>query len=120
MPTVRSASGWHLRAHLSPLLLAHGLGGGRVKRMRVVPKLPPASRRRRSGAQFLSEVGARLLPPCFHGAPGVEAAPRRTGQNSCADNELAGAPEEIRTPDPQIRRLVTDWRTKVQGAAGDL
>jgi len=31
-----------------------------------------------------------------------------------------GAPEEIRTPDPQIRRLVTDWRTKVQGAAGDL
>ena len=36
-----------------------------------------------------------LIPPRFHGAPGVEAAPRRAGQNSCADNELAGAPEEI-------------------------
>jgi hypothetical protein len=46
-----------------------------------------------------------LIPPRFHGAPGVEAAPRRAGQNSCADNELAGAPEEIRTPDPQIRSL---------------
>src|SRR5215831_6959156 len=31
-----------------------------------------------------------------------------------------GAPEEIRTPDPQIRRLVTEWRTKGQAAAEDL
>jgi hypothetical protein len=53
-----------------------------------------------------SEQRPFLLPLRFHGAPGVEAATRCTGQNSCADNELAGAPEEIRTPDPQIRSLV--------------
>jgi hypothetical protein len=51
-----------------------------------------------------------LLPPRFHSAPGVEAATRCTGQNSCADNELAGAPEEIRTPDPQIRSLMDHRR----------
>ena len=49
-----------------------------------------------------SEQRPLLLPPRFHGAPGVEAAPRRTGQNRRVDNELVGAPEEIRTPDPQI------------------
>src|SRR5262245_34925324 len=60
-----------------------------------------------AGGKLLIEVQRPfLLPPRFHGAPGVEAASRRTGQNSCADNELAGAPGEIRTPDPQIRSYV--------------
>src|SRR6516162_2587187 len=68
-----------------------------------------------------SEQRPFLLPPRFHGAPGVEAAPRRTGQNSCADNELAGAPEEIRTPDPQIRSLVlypAELRARLAHRAG--
>ena len=98
MPTVRSASGWHLRAHLSPLLLAHGLGGGRVKRMRVVPKLPPASRRRRSGAQFLSEVGARLLPPCFHGARGVKQLPDALDKTVVPTMSLLARPERFERP----------------------
>ena len=46
-----------------------------------------------------------LLPPRFHGAPGVEAARRHRGENSRANNELAGAPGRIRTSDPQIRSL---------------
>src|SRR6516162_571052 len=70
-----------------------------------------------------SEQRPFLLPPRFHGAPGVEAAPRRTGQNSCADNELAGAPEEIRTPDPQIRSLVlypAELRARLAHRAGNV
>ena len=73
---------------------------------RIVPKqlAPSQCHRRPSGAQFLSRVGARpfLLPPRFHGAPGVEAACRHRGQNSRANNELAGAPEEIRTSTPRF------------------
>jgi hypothetical protein len=40
--------------------------------------------------QRVDEVS--LVPSPFHGAPAGEAAPHRIGQNSCADNELAGAP----------------------------
>ena len=65
--------------------------------------MPPTAIRR----SILIEGGARpfLLPPRFHGAPGVEAACRHRGQNSRANNELAGAPGRIRTSDPQIRSL---------------
>ena len=52
-----------------------------------------------------SEQRPFLLPPCFHGVPGVEAAPRRTGQNRRADNELAGAPVRIKLRTPMLLRF---------------
>ena len=71
--------------------------------------LPPANAT--DGHQALNSYRGRskdgsCFLPRFHGAPGVEAAPRGAGQNSCADNELAGAPGRIRTSDPQIRSLL--------------
>jgi hypothetical protein len=72
--------------------------------------LPPANATDGHQAlNYLSRVGARpfLLPPCFHGAPGVEAARRHRGQNSRANNELAGAPGRIQTSDPHVPNEVS-------------
>src|SRR5262249_59514183 len=45
-----------------------------------------------------------LLPPCFHSESSWKQLSRPLGEINQVQR-LTGAPEKIRTPDPQIRRL---------------
>jgi hypothetical protein len=48
---------------------------------------------------------APLLPHCFHGNDPWKHS-RTLHDKRCLSQVVSGAPEEIRTPDPQIRRLL--------------
>src|SRR5262249_6353543 len=51
------------------------------------------------------KILAHLLPYCFHNA-GAWKQTRLVGSRKITNSNTYGAPEEIRTPDPQIRSLV--------------
>jgi hypothetical protein len=82
---------------------------------------PNPCHRRPSRAQFSFEVASKDRS-CFHCASTARRAwkqlPAALDKNSCADNELAGAPEEIRTPDPQIRSLAVYSEEKTRWPSG--
>src|SRR6516164_6301282 len=56
-------------------------------------------------ARNFQEHAMSLLPYCFHDKL-TWKHPRNPKQKMYAVQQLNGAPEEIRTPDPQIRSLV--------------
>ena len=60
---------------------------------------------RQSMVQLAMRTIASLLPHCFHGNDAWKHS-RTLHEKRCSSQVFSGAPEGIRTPDPQIRSLV--------------